>query len=192
MDLDLEKYLMWKTSALPLNEVIMVGKSLADALQVMHAIGIVHRDLTLDNVLLRTNDDKTMMLKCKVSDFGIARRSGFTMTGVAGKPGWIAPELHQADGGIAQPTREADIYSFGLVRLFTPSFCNPNPRRSNDSYYNNNNNNNNTKRLCCMYLGVRSMAPSLKRFQEQQKEMNQFSKCNRRRSRPCQEYHQSS
>jgi serine/threonine protein kinase len=119
MDLDLEEYLKLKRSALPPYEVIMVGKSLADALQVMHAFGIVHRDLTLDNVLLRTNDDKTMMMKCKVSDFGIARRSGFTMTGVAGKPGWIAPELHQADGGIAQPTREADIYSFGLVRLFT-------------------------------------------------------------------------
>lgn len=90
-------------------EVLQVGRRIAEALQVAHKHGIIHRDIKPHNIML-TRDGHV-----KVTDFGIARAattSTLTETGaMVGSVHYIAPE--QARGGIVGEI--SDIYSLGVV-----------------------------------------------------------------------------
>jgi DNA-binding response OmpR family regulator len=87
--------------------VYTVAMGLVQALESVHSMGIIHRDIKLRNLFL-TDDNEI-----KVGDFGIAVRMGetrFTSMGYCvGTPLYMAPE--QARGQDATP--ETDIYSFG-------------------------------------------------------------------------------
>jgi len=91
---------------------------LAQALEDMHAQGVVHRDLKPSNVLLAERGPKLI-------DFGISRAmdaTSVTRTGVTvGTPGWLSPE--QARGEIAGP--EADVFAWGLVMVYAATGRNP-------------------------------------------------------------------
>ncbi|UJA21236.1 serine/threonine protein kinase [Thermoleophilia bacterium SCSIO 60948] len=85
---------------------------LAEAVDHLHAAGIVHRDIKPSNVLLGP-DDETV----KLTDLGIARVLEDTATtqadAVPGSLPYMSPD--QLSGGtVEQPS---DIYSFGLVAL---------------------------------------------------------------------------
>lgn len=72
-------------------------------------IGIIHRDLSTDNILI-TEDGEA-----KLIDFGIARAAGvttLTTTTSIGKEFYIAPEVEFGSDAVFSPT--ADIYSFGV------------------------------------------------------------------------------
>ena len=81
---------------------------LCDAVQHAHEVGVLHRDLKPDNVLLR--EDGQALL----SDFGLARRVGaqqqLTRTGeIVGTPATMAPE--QIEGSSQGPA--TDVYGLG-------------------------------------------------------------------------------
>jgi hypothetical protein len=96
---------------LPPRAVRRLGLGLAEALQAIHAAGVVHRDLKPSNVLLAADGPR-------VIDFGIARaaeRSSLTRTGtILGSAGFMAPE--QITGGEAGPA--ADVFALGAVLTF--------------------------------------------------------------------------
>lgn len=100
--------------ALPEADVLTLLRRLADGLAVAHRAGVVHRDLSPDNVILPEN----RVDKAKIIDFGIAKETkagGGTLIGgqFAGKPGYVAPEqLGLYEGHV---TGQADIYSLGLL-----------------------------------------------------------------------------
>lgn len=99
---------------LGLQEVLILLQRLTAGLDVAHRNGVVHRDLSPDNVILCGND----VAQAKIIDFGIAKAStpgGRTLIGgqFAGKPGYVAPEqLGLYEGHV---TGQADIYSMGLL-----------------------------------------------------------------------------
>lgn len=93
---------------LPLPTVLLLAAGVAEALQAIHAAGIVHRDLTPSNVVLASDGPR-------VIDFGIARAAdsmSLTDTGVTvGTPAYMSPE--QAAGREVGPA--ADVFALGQV-----------------------------------------------------------------------------
>ncbi len=88
---------------------------LARGLAAAHARGVVHRDLSPDNIILPEGRAES----AKIIDFGIAQVSqagahhDAKTEGFAGKFGFAAPEQLGAFGGTVGPP--ADIYAAGLV-----------------------------------------------------------------------------
>ncbi|MCJ1354741.1 MAG: hypothetical protein MMC33_004730 [Icmadophila ericetorum] len=80
----------------------------------LHAEGILHRDLKADNILLDTDGT------CKISDFGISKRSdniyGNDITNsMQGSVFWMAPEVVRSQG--QGYSAKVDIWSLGCVVL---------------------------------------------------------------------------
>ncbi|GJD74803.1 serine/threonine-protein kinase [Methylobacterium goesingense] len=91
----------------------VLRRRLASGLHVAHCAGIIHRDVSPDNVILPAGDPS----RAKIIDFGIARSSlgGQTVIGdgFAGKYSHVSPEQLGLQGGVITP--RSDIYSLGLV-----------------------------------------------------------------------------
>lgn len=94
---------------LPAHEAIDVVGQVADALEVAHRKGVIHRDVKPANILL-CRDGRVM-----VADFGIAKAvdvHDLTETGaMLGTAKYLAPE--QVEGSTATP--RSDVYSLGVV-----------------------------------------------------------------------------
>ncbi len=108
------KDLLKRIGPLPLDWVWRIGEQLCSALAVAHSVGVVHRDVKPQNVMLL---DSPLELLTKLADFGIARQIGgdltaLTATGqVIGTPDYLSPE--QVLGEPGGPS--SDLYSLGIV-----------------------------------------------------------------------------
>lgn len=94
--------------ALPAHTVHTLAAGVAEALEAIHAGGVIHRDLKPSNIIITDTGPR-------VIDFGIARAfddTRLTSTHhVIGTPGFLAPE--QLTGGMI--TSAVDVYAFGMV-----------------------------------------------------------------------------
>ncbi|KDO21923.1 TKL protein kinase [Saprolegnia parasitica CBS 223.65] len=79
----------------------------ANAMKDLHALGIVHRDIKSENVLLSTDH------YIKLGDLGIAKVAATYMTDGRGTARWTAPEVLRVDGECYGT--QADVYSFGVL-----------------------------------------------------------------------------
>src|SRR5262249_45915693 len=108
------KELIRRKSPLPIQWVWQVGEQLCNALSAAHALGVVHRDVKPQNVMLL---DSPVELLVKLTDFGIARQIGGDLTNltesgqVLGTPDYLSPE--QVLGEPGGPS--SDLYALGVV-----------------------------------------------------------------------------
>lgn len=94
-------------------EMSVLLPRVAGGLHAAHKAGIIHRDLSPDNIILVGGD----VDRAKIIDFGIAKSSSSEGTligsGFAGKLKYVSPE--QLGLGDGEVTAQSDIYSMGLV-----------------------------------------------------------------------------
>ena len=96
---------------LPQDRAIRIAASVLDALEYIHANGVVHRDLKPENIMVDENDH------IKLIDFGIAgdaaarRLTYANFTATLGTPNYISPEQVRGKRGDGR----SDIYSMGVI-----------------------------------------------------------------------------
>jgi eukaryotic-like serine/threonine-protein kinase len=89
-------------------------RHITDGLEEVHAVGVIHRDLTPGNVLCCNAGDEEMF---KLSDFGIARPVGVEVTFgmlVVGTPGYMSPEQVSDSKSSVQ----SDVFSLACLTYF--------------------------------------------------------------------------
>lgn len=94
-----------------------LGFDVAEGLQYIHHLGVVHRDVKPSNILMVDYRNDSTRVRAKLSDFGIAlvrRSSRLTTEGMTtGTAAYLSPEqVAQEEVGAA-----SDVYSLGLVLL---------------------------------------------------------------------------
>jgi serine/threonine-protein kinase len=117
------KLVMEEQGPLPAARVCAIAKQVAAALDAAHRLGMVHRDIKPDNIVLVQTEEGE---KAKVLDFGIARikeskraeegkSKDLTGSGFAlGTPLYISPEQAAGKRGDDLDGR-SDLYSLGVV-----------------------------------------------------------------------------
>ncbi|HEU5157433.1 MAG TPA: protein kinase [Streptosporangiaceae bacterium] len=103
---------------LPMETVRILTAGVAEALEAIHAAGVIHRDLKPSNVLLAVDGPR-------VIDFGIARAADatpLTRTGVRiGSPQFMSPEQ-----ALGQPSTPAiDVFALGCLAFFAATGTSP-------------------------------------------------------------------
>jgi serine/threonine-protein kinase len=108
-------HLLKEYGVLPVRWVALLVDQTLQALEAVHAAGIVHRDVKPANLLLEPTGRG--MPHLRLTDFGIAipldepRMTRTSM--IVGSPGYMAPEQWRG----ADPDARADIYSVGRVGI---------------------------------------------------------------------------
>jgi serine/threonine protein kinase/tetratricopeptide (TPR) repeat protein len=103
------KSLIRRIGPLTVGKAVFIGKQICQGLSEAHRLGVIHRDLKSQNIMIDQEGHVRIM------DFGIARSlmsKSLTDTGaIIGTPDYMAPE--QVEGKETDP--RTDIYSLGVI-----------------------------------------------------------------------------
>jgi len=103
------KTMIRMATGLSIGAVLSIGKQVCDGLAEAHSLGVVHRDLKPQNIMIDKGGN------AKIMDFGIARsisEKGITGPSVLiGTPEYMSPEQAEAK----EVDHQSDIYSLGII-----------------------------------------------------------------------------
>ena len=103
------KSMIRMAAGLSIGAVLSIGRQICDGLAEAHSLGVVHRDLKPQNIMIDKGGN------AKIMDFGIARSlrdKGITGPSVLiGTPEYMSPEQAEAK----EVDHRSDIYSLGII-----------------------------------------------------------------------------
>lgn len=94
--------------ALEVRRAVEIVRQMASALHAAHELGILHRDVKPENVMLTTRGGRVDHVK--ILDFGLAKL-GHDDLRIIGTPHYMSPE----QGSAKRVDRRSDVYSLGVV-----------------------------------------------------------------------------
>lgn len=102
------QYYLSEEKRLPVRKIIKIGEKLADALAHVHSVGIIHRDIKPNNVILRPTGEPVLI------DFDIARAVEYkTLSeGFVGHAAYCAPEQLLPPYNVSEAS---DVFALGVV-----------------------------------------------------------------------------
>lgn len=108
----LEDYLINKKRPLNVDEAITIGAHICEALEEIHGAGVIHRDISPDNIFVSDNGE------VKIIDFGSARLSEEDTDSrlIVLKPGYAPPEQYEKiDPNNDLQQSWTDVYALGAT-----------------------------------------------------------------------------
>lgn len=113
----LEQYILDRKQVLEPEQAINIGVRICEALDEIHSAGVLHRDISPDNIFVTDDAD----MKVKIVDFGSARLAKNDVADqlVAIKPGFAPPEQYEWIN-LDEDRQQAwtDIYALGATLYF--------------------------------------------------------------------------
>ena len=102
-----------RAGPIPGKEALCIMRQVGGGIAAAHDAGILHRDIKSANIIVQGSGTGVFAW---VTDFGLARAASseetpITIHGVAGTPGFMAPELFYGSA----PTKASDVYALGVV-----------------------------------------------------------------------------
>lgn len=110
--ISLKKYLQRKGGKVPCDEILTILRPIMDSLVSVHKLGLIHRDISPDNILLtKTNE-------VKLIDFGAAKQSNLDgkSLSIVLKQGFAPEEQYRTHGEQGAWT---DIYALGVTIYYS-------------------------------------------------------------------------
>lgn len=96
---------------MPVADIVRVATEIGGALDALHAVGLIHRDIKASNIMVDADDGGAAAL----TDFGLAKGTGYaelTRPGqIVGTMDYLAPERIRGE----QATPASDVYGLGCV-----------------------------------------------------------------------------
>lgn len=112
--------LILKTS-LNIQQVCLIAKQVCEAMSYAHGQSVIHRDLTLKNIML--SEEKNENAQVKILDFGLVKLLGSNQTtgkSMMGTPLYMSPE--QVTGSYVDGRTDIFAFGVGLYRLLNDYF----------------------------------------------------------------------
>ena len=96
---------------IPQERALRIAIGILDALDYIHANGVVHRDLKPENIMVDEHDNVKLIDFGIASDAGARRLTYANFTATLGTPNYISPEQVKGKRGDGR----SDIYSMGVI-----------------------------------------------------------------------------
>ena len=111
-DCELEKILNDSPKGFSSSVILSIMKGLNNAFKIMNMNNILHRDIKLENIMVKYIDSSHKRFIPKINDYGLSKqvKGGITST-ICGTPIFMAPELI-----LQKPyNNKADLWSIGVM-----------------------------------------------------------------------------
>ena len=120
-DKNLSQLLNEKISKSPpfnLEEILEIMKQLNNTFKIMEGNNIIHRDLKLENILIKYNDKEKKLFTIKLTDYGCSKRlqslsNNYVNTQNMGTVKYMAPEILKGENY----DYKVDLWSIGIIIL---------------------------------------------------------------------------